>query len=213
MGQKGIIVGVMKDFHFSGAQEPIQPMAFAVSDSKSFSNALIRLAPGNLPATLRIVENIWKKIVPDYPLEYSFLDKDYENLYRTEMRMSLLLKYFTFVAIIIACLGLYGLSAYAAGRRTREIGVRKVMGAGVVSVIFSLSKEFLLLVIISIALAFPLGWYAVNKMLNEFAYRIDINWLVFGEIGLGALIVALATVSFQAYRAAAINPAVALKTE
>ncbi len=213
MGQKGIIVGVMKDFHFSGAQEPIEPMAFAVSESKAFSHILIRLAPGNLPATLKIVEKIWKKVVPDYPLEYSFLDKDYENLYRTEMRMSLLLKYFTYVAIIIACLGLYGLSAYAAGRRTREIGVRKVMGAGVVSVIFSLSKEFILLVIISIALAFPLGWFAVNKMLSEFAYRIEINWLVFGEIGLGALIVALATVSFQAYRAAAVNPAVALKTE
>ena len=213
MGQKGIIVGVMKDFHFSGAQEPIQPIAFAVSDSKAFSNALIRLAPGNLPATLQIVEKTWTKVVPDYPLEYSFLDKDYENLYRTEMRMGLLLKYFTIVAIIIACLGLYGLSAYAAGRRTREIGVRKVMGAGVFSVIYALSKEFLVLVIISIAIAFPLGWYAIHKMLLEFAYRINMNWLVFGAIGLGALVVALATVSFQAYKASCINPSVALKTE
>jgi len=164
MGQQGIIVGVMKNFHYSGAQEPIEPMAFAVSDSKSFSSILVRLAPGDLPATLKTVEKTWKRVVPDYPLEYSFIDQDYENLYRTEMRMGLLLKYFTIVAVIIACLGLYGLSTYAASRRTREIGVRKVMGAGAVSVIFALSKEFLILVIIAIAIAFPLGWYAVHKM-------------------------------------------------
>ncbi len=213
MGQQGVIVGVMKNFHYSGAQEPIEPMAFAVSDSKSFSEALIRIAPGDFPSILKTVEKTWKRVIPDYPLEYSFIDQDYENLYRTEMRMGLLLKYFTIVAIIIACLGLYGLSAYAAGRRTREIGVRKVMGAGVFSVIYSLSKEFLVLVIISIVIAFPLGWYAVHKMLQEFAYRIDLNWLVFATIGLGALVVALVTVSFQAYKASCVNPAVALKTE
>jgi putative ABC transport system permease protein len=127
--------------------------------------------------------------------------------------MGLLLKYFTMVAVIIACLGLYGLSTHAASRRTREIGVRKVMGAGVLSVIFSLSKEFLILVFISIAIAFPLGWYAVHKMLLEFAYRVNMNWLVFGAIGLGAMILAMATVSFQAYRASCVNPAVALKAE
>jgi ABC-type antimicrobial peptide transport system permease subunit len=213
MGQKGIIVGVMKNFHYSGAQEPIEPMAFAVSDSKAFSNILVRLAPGDLPVTLKTVEKIWKRVVPDYPLEYSFIDQDYDKLYRTEIRMGLLLKYFTMVALIIACLGLYGLSTHAASRRTREIGVRKVMGAGVLSVIFSLSKEFLILVIISIAIAFPLGWYAVHTMLLEFAYRINMSWLVFGAIGLGALVVALATVSLQAYKASCVNPAVALKTE
>jgi len=213
MGQQGVIVGVMKNFHYSGAQEPIEPMAFAVSDSRSFSNILLRLAPGDLPSTLKTVEKIWTKIVPDYPLEYSFIDQDYDNLYRAEIRMGLLLKYFTMVALIIACLGLYGLSTHAASRRTREIGVRKVMGAGAVSVIFSLSKEFLVLVIIAIAIAFPFGWYAVHKMLLEFAYRINMNWLVFGAIGLGALVIALATVSFQAYRASSVNPAVALKAE
>ncbi len=213
IGQQGIIVGVMKNFHYSGAQEPIEPMAFAVSDSRSFSNVLVRLAPGDLPATLKIVEKTWKRVVPDYPLEYTFIDQDYDNLYRTEIRMGLLLKYFTLVALIIACLGLYGLSTHAASRRTREIGVRKVMGAGTVSVIFALSKEFLILVIIAIAIAFPLGWYAVHKMLLEFAYRINLDWMVFGAIGLGALAVALATVSFQAYKASCVNPAVALKTE
>jgi hypothetical protein len=213
MGQQGIIVGVMKNFHYSGAQEPIEPMAFAVSDSKAFSNLLVRLAPGDLPATLKTVEKTWKRVVPDYPLEYSFIDQDYENLYRTEMRMGLLLKYFTIVTVIIACLGLYGLSTYAASRRTREIGVRKVMGAGAVSVIFALSKEFLILVIVAIFIAFPLGWVAVHKMLLEFAYRIDMNWMVFGAIGLGALAIAMATVSFQAYRAAGVNPVEALRSE
>ncbi len=213
MGQSGIIVGVMKNFHYSGAQEPIEPMAFAVSDSRAFSNVIVRLAPGDLPARLKTVEKVWKTVIPDYPLEYTFIDKDYNDLYRAETRMGLLLKYFTIVAVIIACLGLYGLSTYAATRRTREIGVRKVMGAGTVSVIFALSKEFLVLVIIAIAIAFPFGWYAVHKMLLEFAFRIPINWLVFGAIGLGALAVALVTVSFQAYKAAAVNPAVALKVE
>lgn len=213
MGQQGIIVGVMKNFHYGGAQEPIEPIAFAVSGSRSFSNIVIRLAPGDLPATLKTVEKVWKQVISDYPLEYSFIDQDYNELYRNEIRMGLLLKYFTMVAVIIACLGLYGLSTYSASRRTREIGVRKVMGAGIVSVIYTLSKEFLVLVVIAIVLAFPFGWYAVNKMLLEFAYRIDINWLVFGGIGLGALIIALATVSIQSYRASSVNPAVALKTE
>lgn len=213
MGQQGIIVGLMKNFHYQGAQEPIEPMAFAVSDSKSFSNILVRLSPGDIPSALQRVETIWKRIVPDYPLEYSFIDQDYNSHYIKEMRMGLLLKYFTIIALIIACLGLYGLSTHEANRRTREIGVRKVMGADTISVIFALSKEFLVLVIIAIAIAFPLGWYAVDKMLLEFAYRIDINWLVFGAIGLGALAVALITVSFQAYKASCVNPAVALKTE
>jgi putative ABC transport system permease protein len=213
MGQRGIIVGVMKNFHFSGAQTPIGPMAFAVSGSRSFNVMLIRLAPGNLQTTLNTVEKTWRKVIPDYPFEYSFLDQDYNNLYRAEMRMGLLLKYFTFVAVIIACMGLYGLSAYAAGRRTREIGIRKVMGAGTFSMIYALSREFLILVVISIVIVFPLGWYAIGKMLQEFAYRIDLSILVFAGIGMGALAVALLTVSFQAYKAAGINPAVALKTE
>jgi putative ABC transport system permease protein len=188
-------------------------MVFAVSDSRSFSNILVRLAPGDLPATLKTVEKIWKRVVPDYPPEYTFIDQDYDSLYRTEIRMGLLLKYFTMVALIIACLGLYGLSTHAANRRTREIGVRKVMGAGAVSVIFALSKEFLILVIIAIAISFPFGWYAVHKMLLEFAYRIDMSWLVFGAIGLGTLAVAMVTVSFQAYRAASVNPAESMKYE
>jgi ABC-type antimicrobial peptide transport system permease subunit len=188
-------------------------MAFALTDTAYLNVILVRLAPGNLPATLQTVEKTWNRVIPDYPLEYSFIDQDYENIYRIETRMGLLLKYFTMVAIIIACLGLFGLSSYAAARRTREIGVRKVMGAGTFSVMYSLSREFLILVIISIAIAFPLGWFAIGKMLEQFAYRIDMSLFVFAAIAAGAVVLALATVSFQAYKAAGINPAVALKSE
>jgi putative ABC transport system permease protein len=134
-------------------------------------------------------------------------------LYESEKRMQLLLKYFTFVAIIIACLGLYGLSAFTATRKTREIGIRKVLGAGTASVIYNLSFEFMILVFISMLIAFPAGWYFIGKMLQNFAYHINLNALIFVAIGAVSIVVAFATVCFQAYRAAVVNPAVALKAE
>jgi len=213
VGVEGTIIGVLRNFHYSGAEEPIEPMAFVLTETGNLNVILVRLAAGDIPASLAAVEKTWKNVVPDYPLEYTFIDQDYDELYIVEMRIGLLLKYFTIVAIIIACLGLYGLSAYSASRRTREIGVRKAMGAGVFSVIYSLSREFLFLVIISIVLAFAIGWYVIGEMLNEFAYHIDMSALVFGIIAIGALILALITVSFQAYRASGVNPAVALKAE
>ena len=212
-GGRGQIIGVMNNFHFESASQPIMPIAFYLADTASLSVILVRLAAGNLPASLKALEKTWHRVISDYPLEYTFVDKDYDLLYRRELRMGLLLKYFTIVAVIIACLGLYGLSAYSASRRTREIGVRKVMGATVFSVIYSLSKEFLVLVFIAIAIAFPAGWYFTGKMLKEFAYRIDMNILVFAGIGAGALVLSMLTVCFQAYKAACVNPVEALKTE
>jgi len=129
------------------------------------------------------------------------------------MRLTSLLKYFTILAVIIACLGLYGLSAYSAERRTNEIGIRKVMGAGSFSVMYTISREFLVLVIISIVIAMPLGWVIVGNLLKQFAYRIEMTTLVFAGIALGAVIIAMVTVSFQAYKATGINPAIALKIE
>ncbi len=212
-GVKGIIVGVMKNFHFEAASQPILPIAFNLTDTTYLGVILVRLAAGNLPASLKTLEKTWHRVIPDYPLDYTFVDRDYDLLYRSEMRMALLLKYFTIVAVIIACLGLYGLSAYSASRRAREIGVRKVMGASVFSVIYDLSKDFLVLVVIAIAIALPLGWYVVGKMLNEFAYRIDMSILVFFTTGLCALVVAMVTVSFQAYKASGVNPAESMKYE
>ena len=213
MGLNGRIVGVLKNFHFKGADQAIEPMAFALADTNYLNAVLIRLTPGNVPASLQSVEKTWKEVVPEYPLQYSFIDQDYDNLFRSQIRLTGLLKYFTILAVIIACLGLYGLSSYSAERRTNEVGIRKVMGAGSFSVMYTLSKEFLLLVFISIVIASPVGWIVVENLLKQFAYRIDLSIPIFSAIASGAIFIALLTVSFQAYKATGINPAEALKVE
>jgi putative ABC transport system permease protein len=213
MGLQGIIVGVLKNFHFKGADQIIEPMAFALTETNYLRVILIRLTPGSIPASIKSVEKTWKEIIPDYPLDYTFIDQDYDNLFRAQMRLTRLLKYFTILAVIIACLGLYGLSSYSAERRTKEVGIRKVMGAGSYTVMYTLSREFLSLVFISIIIAIPLGWIIVNNLLKQFAYRIDISVMVFAGISTGSIIIALITVSFQAYKATGINPAEALNVE
>ena len=213
MGLNGTIVGVLKNFHFKGADQPIEPMAFALADTSYLSYILIRLTPGKIQESLKTVENVWKEEIPEFPLKYSFIDQDYENLFRSQIRLTDLLKYFTILALIIASLGLYGLSSYSTERRTNEIGIRKVMGADSTVVIFTVAKEFLVLVLISIMIALPLGWIIVVNLLKQFAIRIELNVIVFAGIAAGSLIVALLTVSFQAFRAARINPAEALKVE
>jgi len=212
MGIRGKIVGVMKDFHFKRTDQPIEPLAFALTDMQFLRVILVKLT-GNIPASLKSVEKVWKEVIPEYPLEYTFVDQDYDNLFRSQMRLTSLLKYFTILAVIIACLGLYGLSSYSAERRTNEVGIRKVMGAESFDVMFTLSKEFLSLVVISLVIAIPLGWIIVGKLLKQFAYRIDISIVVFAAIALGAIFIALFTVSFQAYKASGTNPAEALKVE
>ena len=213
MGLNGIIVGVLKNFHFKGADQAIEPIAFALADTNYLRVILIRLTPGNVTGSLKSVEKVWKDVVPEYPLSYTFIDQDYDNLFRGSVRLAGLLKYFTILAVIIACLGLYGLSSYSAERRTNEIGIRKVMGAGSFSVMYSLSKEFLVLVLISIVIAIPLGLIIVENLLKQFAYRIELSVPIVSLIAFGAFIIALLTVSFQAYRATGINPAKALKVE
>jgi ABC-type antimicrobial peptide transport system permease subunit len=213
MGLNGTIVGVMKNFHFKGADQPIEPVAFALTDTSHLHMILIRLTPGNIPGSLKAVEKVWKDVIPEYPLEYTFIDQDYENLFRSESRLSMLLKYFTVLALFIACIGLFGLASYTAERRTNEIGIRKVMGAGNFSIIYSVSKEFLLLIVISITIAFPAGWIIMKKLLAQFPYRIDLDFMIFLLIAAGAVTIAMLTVSFQAFRAAGINPAEALKIE
>jgi putative ABC transport system permease protein len=213
MGLNGTIVGVLKNFHFKGADQAIEPMAFALADTSFLRVILIRLTQGNIPASLKSVEKVWKEVIPEYPLQYTFIDQDYDNLFRSQIRLTRLLKYFTILAVIIASLGLYGLSSYSAERRTNEIGIRKVMGAGSLIVMYTLSKEFILLVLISIVIAIPVGWIIVGNLLRQFAYRIDMSILVFAGIAVGAIIIAMLTVSFQAYKATGINPSEALKVE
>jgi hypothetical protein len=212
MGLRGTIVGVLKNFYFREADKPVGPVAFALTDTDALNCIIVRLG-GNTPEALKTVEKVWKDIIPEYPLNYTFIDQDYDNLFRAQIRLSGLLKYFTILTVIIACLGLYGLSAYSAERRTNEVGIRKVMGAGSGMIIFTMSKEFLTLVVISIIIAVPVGWFMVKKLLEDFAYRIEPDYIVFATISAGAVIIAFLTVSFQAYRAAGINPAEALKIE
>ena len=213
MGLQGRIVGVMKNFHFKGADQPIEPVAFALTDPAFLNYILIRLTPGNTPGALKTVEKVWNKTFPEYPFDYFFIDEDYDNLFRSQTRLTDLLKYFTVLAVIIACLGLYGLSAYSAERRTNEIGIRKVMGAGTPAILYSMVREFLILVFISLIIAIPAGWIIVANLLKQFASRIEMNISVFAIIATGTLIIALATVIFQAVKASLINPALALKSE
>jgi putative ABC transport system permease protein len=213
MGLNGRIVGVMKNFHFKGADQPIEPVAFALTDTSSLNMILIRLTPADIPGSLKVVEKKWKEIIPEYPLQYNFIDQDYENQFRSMIRLTGLLKYFTILALIIASLGLYGLASYSAERRTNEVGIRKVMGAGSLTVMYALTKEFIVFVLIAILISVPLGWFIVNKLLMQFAYRIDINPMVFLGISACAILIAVLTVSFQAYKATGINPSEALKVE
>ena len=213
MGIHGKIVGVLKNFYFQGADQQFEPIAFALTEPKYLSVILIRIAGGNITESLKTVEKRWKEVMPEYPLNYTFIDNDYDGLYRAQTRFASLLKYFTILTVIIACLGLYGLALYSAERRTNEVGIRKVMGANSVIVIYELSKEFIILVLISIIIALPAGWLIVGSLLKQFANRITMNVAVFAAIAAAAVIVALFTVVFQAYKAASTNPAEALKIE
>jgi len=213
MGLRGRIVGVLKNFHFKGADQPIEPIAFALAPPDYLNFILIRLAPGNITQALKTTGEVWENVIPEYPFDYFFIDEDYKKLFNTQVRLSTLLKYFTLLAVIIACLGLYGLSAYSAARRTNEIGIRKVMGAGLPAILWNMTREFLILILISLVIALPAGWIIVSNLLKQFANRTDMSFPVFAGIAAGAVAVALVTVSFQAFRATLINPAVALKVE
>ncbi len=213
MGLRGRIVGVLKNFHFKGADQPVEPIAFALTGPAYLGFILIRLAPGNVPEALKTTERVWKSVMPEYPFDYFFIDDDYNRLFSTQIRLTRLLGYFTVLALIIACLGLYGLSAYSTERRTNEIGIRKVMGAGALTIIWNMAREFLILILISLVIALPVGWIIVEKLLNQFADRIKISPAIFAGIAAGAIVIAIVTVSFQAFKSSMINPAVALKVE
>jgi ABC-type antimicrobial peptide transport system permease subunit len=173
----------------------------------------IKLKPGNISDAIASLEDTWKRINPDFPFEYHFLDENYEALYKSEQRLSSILNYFTFIGIFVSCLGLIGLASYTAERRTKEIGIRKVLGASVMNIIRILSSEFLFLVIVSNIFAWPTAYYFLNLYLENFAYRININWNLFSIAGLLTLVIAMLTVCFQAVRAAVINPVDSLRNE
>ena len=171
------------------------------------------MKPEHIISTVESIKKIYNSFKPDIPLDFHFLDDDFDKLYRTEQRMSKIFGYFSFLAIIISCLGLIGLSSFMTERRTKEIGIRKANGAKSGEIFVLLSKEYMIWVMISIIIACPIAWYAMHKWLQNFAYRIGISWWIFALSGAIALLIALMTVGLQSYRAACKNPVEALRYE
>ncbi|HEX8528440.1 MAG TPA: ABC transporter permease, partial [Cytophagales bacterium] len=205
------VVGVVEDFHFSSLKEEIQPLAISMApDNRVIA---IKLTAGNPQEAIRRVEAAWRKIAPKYPFTYEFLDQVYDNLYRAEQKQRTILGIFAGIAILVACLGLFGLAAFTAEQRTKEVSVRKVLGASVANVVVLLSKDFVKLVLIAIALAVPLSWYLMQAWLEDFVYRIAIGAGVFLLAGGLAVGIALLTVSYHAIRTALSNPAKTLRSE
>jgi putative ABC transport system permease protein len=211
-GREGKIVGVMKNFHFRSLQQPIKPLSMRIEPG-GCNLVSVKVAAGNIPATIATIENKWKAVIPNRPFSYYFLDEFFDKQYRSEERFGNLFLNFAILAIIISCLGLLGLASYSTTLRTKEIGIRKVLGASVSGIVNLLSRDFLILVGLSFVIAAPLAWYFMYKWLEDFAYHTSVNIWVFVLAGATAIAIALFTVSFQAIRAAVSNPSKSLRTE
>jgi len=209
-GLKLRIIGELKDFHFQSLHSKIEPLIMQLNAGNF---CMIRIKPDKITSTVDYINKIIKSYNLPYKINLRFLENDYEDLYRTERRMGKIFGYFSLLAIIISCLGLIGLSSFMAERRTKEIGIRKINGTKATEILFLLSKEYIILVIISIIVAYPIAWYVMNKWLKSYAFRISISWWVFALAGACALLIALLTVSFQSYKAASKNPVEALRYE
>ena len=208
-----MIIGVVEDFHMRGLHSAVEPMQLRLLTRGGGGQAAIRLQAQNIPDGIGAIEESWASVFPHYPLAYSFLDEDFERLYLSERRTGNLLGAFSFLAIFIACLGLFGLTSFATRQRTREVGIHKVMGASVTRVFFMLSKDFLKLVAIAVPVAWVLAYWAMSNWLQNFAYRVDIGPGWFLIAGLLALVIALVTVSAKAIATAMGNPVETLRSE
>jgi putative ABC transport system permease protein len=210
---EGTIVGVVKDFHFASMREKIEPAIFYSENKPTFGRIYIKTTGKDAPKAIAAAEAEWKKYNTGFTFNYAFLDEAFNNLYKSEQRTGFLYELFAAIAVFISCLGLLGLAAYTAQVRTREIGIRKVLGASVPGIIRLLAGDFIKLVLIAIVIATPVAWYVMNKWLQDFAYKINIGWAVFLSAGIIAILVALFTISFQSIRAAVANPVKSLRTE
>jgi putative ABC transport system permease protein len=208
------VAGVMKDFNYNSLHSEVKPFMLVYDGQQSDLNTIVVSADSkNFKNLLAKMETIWHKDIPDAPFEYSFLDSEVQKQYDNEITLSQIINTFTLIAIVISCLGLFGLAAFSAEQRSKEIGIRKVLGASVSGIVGLLSKDFLKLVMVAIVIATPIAWWGMSKWLQAFVYRINISWWMFALAGVLAIIIALATVSFQAIRAALMNPVKSLKTE
>lgn len=209
--RKGTIIGVVKDFNFKPIQKEIEPLILRLNTWGGI--AVVKAQPTQTEATIKTMEDIIKPMNPEYPFSYNFIDQDLANLYKAELRLRNLFTVFVVLAIFISCLGLYGLSAFLAERRTKEIGVRKVMGASVMNVVFLLSKTFTYPIIIAMVIAAPISWYAMDRWLQGFAFHVDIHWSIFVMAFVVALLIAWLTVSYESFKAAVANPSKSLRDE
>jgi len=208
---KGMIIGVVKDFNFKPVQQPIEPLILHLN--KWGGAVIVRAAAGSTEATIKALGKINLALNPAYPFTYNFLDQDLANLYKGEQQMGRIFNLFAILAIFISCLGLYGLSAFMAQQRTKEIGVRKVLGASVYNIVYLLSTGFTKLILLATVIAIPLAWFAINGWLQGFAYHVDLSWMVFVFASLAALLIAWLTVGYESVKAALSNPVKSLRTE
>ncbi len=205
------IIGVVKDFHFSPFREEIESLSMHLG---GFAYSLaIKLEEGSFTHAIESIEGVWNRIAPGQPFDYYFMEDSFNNTYKSEQRLGHIFIIFTILSILIACLGLFGLAAFNAQKRTKEIGIRKVMGASVGQITYRLSSDFLKLVLVAILISLPIGWFAMNKWLEDFSYRIEIAWWVFALATLLAVAIAILTVSYQSIKAAIADPVKSLRTE
>jgi putative ABC transport system permease protein len=207
----GFVKAVVKDFHFESLHNAIKP--FVLFPELRGRVLLVKMSGHNLSNTISFLEAKWKSLVPDRPFEYRFMDDDYNKLYSAELRLGKVMNLFSMIAIVLACLGLFGLSSYTVQQRFKEIGIRKVLGASVSNIVIALSKDFIWLALVAILIAFPVAWWAMTKWLQDFTYRTDMSWGIYLEAGVITILLAVVTVSIHAIKAAIANPVKSLRTE
>jgi putative ABC transport system permease protein len=209
---KGTIVGVLKDFNTRSFRADLAPL-IVTSMKTAYSEAGIKLATTDIRSTMQSIEKTWNEVYPDFVFEYKFLDDKVDSFYKQENQLAQLYKIFAVIAIFLSCLGLYGLASFMAVQRIKEVGIRKVLGATAGNIVYLFSKEFIILIAIAFAIATPLAWYYMYQWLQNYPFRIEMSWWIFIIGGIASVVIALATVSFQAIKAAIANPVKSLRTE
>ncbi|HMH20876.1 MAG TPA: ABC transporter permease [Puia sp.] len=210
----GEVIGVVKDFHFEDLHVPVTPYAFGrVTEREGFEYLIVHARAGNIGQVVKAAQTAWKKFDPNEPFEYNFLDDQFQKNYEADNRLAGIVGYFTVIAILISCLGLFGLAAFSAEQRTKEIGVRKVLGASVNTIVSLLSVDFLKLILVSVVIASPIAWWVMNKWLQGFAYRQPLDWMIFVYTALIAVLIGIFTIGFQSVKAALANPVKSLRSE
>ncbi len=209
----GTVIGVVKDFHFESLHKPITPLGIGILDYENLSNVSVKISSQNIRSSLNYIGKTWEKLRPEYPFEFSFIDERLDAMYKTEQKMAESFNYFALIAIFIACLGLFGLASFISEQKTKEIGIRKILGATASKIILLLTREFILLLALANLIAWPLAWFAMNKWLESFAYRINLNVIYFITAAVIAFLIAMASVSSQFARAIKANPADSLRYE